>query len=96
MTASTTIDKAADKADSAIKDAEISLRELIERLEKTVQDGLELLRAQTKTYASSAGEQLDTAQKYVAEQVQERPLTATFAALGTGVLIGLLLAGRDR
>ena len=61
------------------------------------QDGLELFRAQTKTYASTAGEQIDVAQKYVVERVQERPMTATVAALGAGVLIGLLLAGgRDR
>ena len=97
MTASNTIDKAAAKADSTVKEVEISLREVIERLEKAVQDGLELFRAQTKTYASTAGEQIDVAQRYVVERVQERPMTATVAALGAGVLIGLLLAGgRDR
>ena len=96
MTASTTIKAAAAKADEAIQDTEESFSAVSERLEKAVQDGLELLRAQTKTYAAKAGEQLDTAQHYVVERVQERPLTSAFAALGAGVLIGLLLAGRDR
>lgn len=65
------------------------------RIEQAVQDGLEQLRAQSRAYADTAGEQLEQAQQYVTERVRERPLAATGAALGVGVLIGLLLsAGR--
>ena len=51
---------------------------------------------QTRAYADTAGDSIDVAQRYVAEKVQERPLTATFAALGVGVLIGVLLSGGRR
>jgi len=65
------------------------------RIEQAVQDGLEQLRAQSRAYADSAGEQFEVAQQYVTERVRERPLAAIGAALGVGVLVGLLLsAGR--
>lgn len=66
------------------------------KIQQAVQDGLEQLRAQSRTYADSAGEQLDQAQQYVTERVRERPLASTGAALGVGVLIGLLLASGRR
>jgi ElaB/YqjD/DUF883 family membrane-anchored ribosome-binding protein len=65
------------------------------RIEQAVQDGLAQLRAQSRAYADNAGESIEQAQQYVTERVRERPLAATGAALGVGVLIGLLLsAGR--
>src|SRR4051812_14445766 len=65
------------------------------RIEQAVQDGLAQLRTQSRAYADNAGEQIDQAQQYVTERVRERPLAALGAALGVGVLVGLLLsAGR--
>jgi ElaB/YqjD/DUF883 family membrane-anchored ribosome-binding protein len=97
MTASSKISETADQAEKALKETEKTLRELVERTEKLLQEGLETLRAQSRTYADTAGESIDVAQRYVVERVQERPLTSTFAALGLGVLIGFVLsAGRDR
>jgi ElaB/YqjD/DUF883 family membrane-anchored ribosome-binding protein len=66
------------------------------KIQQAVQDGLEQLRAQSRTYADTAGEQLEQAQHYVTERVRERPLAATGAALGVGVLIGLLLSSGRR
>lgn len=66
------------------------------KIQQAVQDGLEQLRTQSRTYADSAGQQLDQAQQYVTERVRERPLAATGAALGLGVLIGLLLSSGRR
>ena len=43
-----------------------------------------------------AGEQFDTAKLYMVERVQERPMTATLAALGAGFVLGLLFAGGRR
>ena len=83
-------------AEKTVKDAEKTLHALIERLERGVQEVLELARSRSKVYAEGASEQLETAQKYVVEQVQERPLAATATALGVGVVIGLLLSGRNR
>jgi ElaB/YqjD/DUF883 family membrane-anchored ribosome-binding protein len=74
-------------------EAERSFNEAAERFQKAVQEGIETLRAQTRTYADTAGQQLDEAQRYVSEQVKERPLVSTAAALGIGMLVGLILAG---
>jgi ElaB/YqjD/DUF883 family membrane-anchored ribosome-binding protein len=66
------------------------------KIQQAVQDGLEQIRAQSRTYADSAGEQLEHAQHYMTERVRERPLAATGAALGVGILIGLLLSSGRR
>lgn len=97
MPASTTVDEAASRVDKTIRDAEKTISELTERAQKTIEEGLEHFRANARGYADTAGESLDVAQKYLTDRVLERPLAATFAALGVGVLIGLLLAGgRER
>jgi len=76
-------------------EAQRSFSDARARIEKVVQDGIEQLRAQSRVYADNAGEQFDQAQQYVTERVRERPLAAIGAALGVGVLVGLLLsAGR--
>lgn len=86
---------AADSASRLSAEAQRSFADARRRIEHAVQEGLEQLRAQTRTYADSAGHHVDEAQQYVSERVKERPLAATGAALGVGVLIGLLLsAGR--
>jgi ElaB/YqjD/DUF883 family membrane-anchored ribosome-binding protein len=97
------IDHAADDAKSAVNsasdsatrmsaEAQRSFSDAAKRIERAVAEGIEQLRAQTRAYSDTAGEQLDQAQQYVTERVKERPLVATGAALGVGVLIGLLLS----
>ncbi|WP_245863788.1 hypothetical protein [Caulobacter mirabilis] len=71
------------------------LTEAAHRTEAAVREGLETLRAQSRAYADTAGEQFDQAQRYVVERVKERPVTATLAGVGVGLLIGLLLASRS-
>ncbi|KRA56183.1 hypothetical protein ASD79_17645 [Caulobacter sp. Root655] len=73
--------------------AKVNLADAAKRIEQSLTQGLETLRAQTRTYTDTAGQQVDEAQRYVAERVRERPITATLAGLGVGVLLGLLLAG---
>ena len=89
--------KAAAKnaSDAAVKlsaEAQRSFAEAARRIEKAVSEGIEQLRAQSRAYADTAGQQIDQAGQYMTERVRERPLAATGAALGIGVLIGLLLA----
>ncbi len=96
MPASTAIDETANRVDKTIKDAEKNINDMTERAQRTIQEGLETLRVQARAYADTAGDSIDVAQRYVAEKVQERPLTTTVAALGVGVLIGVLLAGGRR
>ncbi|HEY9219478.1 MAG TPA: hypothetical protein VIO94_15635 [Phenylobacterium sp.] len=66
------------------------------KFEQTVQDSLETLRAQSRAYADTAGQQLDEAQRYVTERVKERPLASTGVAVGLGLVLGLLLTGGRR
>ena len=75
---------------------EQSLAELAKRAEQAIKEGLAELKDRSSDYADVAGEHFDTAQQYVADRVQERPITATLAALGVGVLVGFLLAGRKQ
>ena len=110
MTASSAYDsvtsKAGDTIDSARKTAR-NARDAIEEgrralpqakadARKAFDDGVEQIRGQAKDYADQAGEQLDNARLYMVERVQERPLTATLAALGAGFVLGLLFAGGRR
>jgi len=78
----------------ALDSAERVIREAARRMEKVVREGVETLREQADPYRDMAGQQFDEAQKYVVERVKERPVTATLAGLGVGLLLGLLLANR--
>lgn len=93
--AKTAAANASETASRLSAEAQRTFAEARGRIEQVVQEGMEQLRAQSRAYADTAGQQIDEAQRYVTERVKERPLAATGAALGVGVLIGLLLsAGR--
>jgi ElaB/YqjD/DUF883 family membrane-anchored ribosome-binding protein len=87
------MDASQDKINDALDMAERNLNEAAKRVEKVLREGVEALKSQTAPYRENAGQQLDEAQKYVMERVKERPVTATLAGLGVGLLLGLLLAG---
>jgi ElaB/YqjD/DUF883 family membrane-anchored ribosome-binding protein len=86
------VNSAADAANKASAEAQRSFADAAKRLERAVTEGIEQIRAQTRAYTDTAGQQIDQAQQYMTERVRERPLAATGAALGVGVLIGLLLS----
>ncbi len=94
------VNDAADHGQKALNDAigaaERTISEAAKAAEKALKDGIEMLRAQSKAYSENAGQHLDEAQRYVAERVKERPMTATLAGLGVGVLLGLLLSNRSK
>ena len=77
----------------AASTAKANLSDAAKRIEASLTQGLETLRAQTRTYTDTAGQQVDEAGRYASERIRERPITATLAGLGVGVLLGLLLAG---
>jgi len=90
------VSSAADKAAKLSGEAQKTFADAARRIEVAVQEGIEQLRAQSRTYADSAGQQIDQASQYMTERVKERPLAATGAALGIDVLIGLLLSSSRR
>ena len=92
----TTEDVASDTAAKITADAQKAITDAAKRIEAVVQQGLVQVRAQSRVYADVAGEQLDEASRLASEQIRARPLAATGAALGLGVLIGMLLASGRR
>ncbi len=70
-----------------------ALSEFKERAGKVAQETLQTLRTHAGPYVDDAGDRLTTAEKFIIEKVQKQPLTTTLAALGVGVLVGLILAG---
>ena len=87
-------DVATDTAAKISADAQKAIADAAKRIEAVVQQGMEQVRAQSRVYADVASDQLDEATRVASEQIRARPLAATGAALGIGVLIGMLLASR--
>jgi len=94
LTTEDVADAANDTAAKISADAQKAIADAAKRIEATVQTALEQVRSQSRVYADVAGEQLDEAARLAAEQIRARPIAATGAALGIGVLIGMLLASR--
>jgi ElaB/YqjD/DUF883 family membrane-anchored ribosome-binding protein len=91
-----TVDAVTKIAADVASKTEQQLSELTRRAEQAIKEGLAELKDRSREYADVAGEHVETAQQYVTDRVQERPITATLAALGVGVLVGFLLAGRKQ
>ena len=94
-----TLDSARETARSAkdtVEEGRKALPKLKVEARRAFDDGVEQLRSQAMDAADQAGDQFDTARLYMVERVQERPMTATLAALGAGFLLGLLFAGGRR
>jgi ElaB/YqjD/DUF883 family membrane-anchored ribosome-binding protein len=69
---------------------------LFRESERTLKDNVERFREQAKVYGETAGQSVDEAQRYVVERVKERPVTATLVGLGIGLLVGVVLSGRNK
>src|SRR5580704_19293014 len=70
----------------AIDAAERGIREAAKRVEKAMREGVDTLRTQAGPYRDQASHQFDEAHQYLVERVKERPITATLAGLGVGLL----------
>jgi ElaB/YqjD/DUF883 family membrane-anchored ribosome-binding protein len=88
--------KTADEFRGNGADDERRIRELARRAEEAVRERAQVFRERAQDYYEDASEQFDTAQRFIVERVQERPLTATLAAVGVGLVLGLILAGGRR
>ena len=88
--------KTADEFRGDGADEERRIRELARRAEEAVRERAQVFRERAQDYYEDASEQFDAAQRFIVERVQERPLTATFTAVGVGLVLGLILAGGRR
>ena len=70
--------------------------QVTDRARELWDDGLGSLREHGRHAAAAAGDQLEDGRAFMVDRVQERPITATFAALGVGFLLGLLISGSRR
>jgi ElaB/YqjD/DUF883 family membrane-anchored ribosome-binding protein len=83
------------RLNEAIDLADRNFREAARRIEQAMREGVDQLRERAEPYRESASQQIDEAQKYVVERIKERPVVATLAGLGIGLLLGLLMANRS-
>ena len=83
-------------AKAAIDEGRRAIPELAKTAQQTFSEQVDRLSGQARDAADMASEQLDNAKLYLVERVQERPFTATLAALGAGFVLGLLFAGSRR
>ena len=86
--------QAAGSAASAKLDSTIDeLRERASRATRVAHDTYDSLRSRASPLVDEAGDRWAVAERYLTDRVQKQPLTTTFAVLGVGVLVGLILAG---
>ncbi len=71
-------------------------REYADQFGGRARDYADDFRGRAKDYYDEAADRLDVAQRYLVEHVQERPIASTLAAVGVGVVLGLLIAGGRR
>lgn len=81
---------------AAAEAAKAGIAEALKQAQISIKEGVESLRHRTRDYAENADRYAEEAQKYLVERVKERPVTATLAGVGVGLLIGLLLASNSR
>ena len=86
--------QAASASASAKFDATLEeLRSQAGHASRVAQDAYENFRSTARPYVDDAGDRWAVAERYLVDRVQKQPLTTTIAALGVGVLVGLILAG---
>ena len=76
------VNSAAEAATKASADAQRSFAEAAKRLERAVSEGIEQIRAQTRAYTDTAGEQLDQAQRDTMLEVMPPPAAEAWRTVG--------------
>jgi ElaB/YqjD/DUF883 family membrane-anchored ribosome-binding protein len=86
----------AARAERIVREGADDLKDRAEVLRGHAREYADEFRSRARDYYDEAQDRIDVAQRYLTERVQERPIAATLAAVGVGVVLGLLLAGGRR
>jgi ElaB/YqjD/DUF883 family membrane-anchored ribosome-binding protein len=88
--------KTAESRANGAREEDRRMKEFALKAEQAVRERAEELRERARGYYDEAHDRFDTAQRYLVERVQEKPVVATLAAVGVGVVLGMLIAGGRR
>ena len=86
----------ANRAERIVREGADDLRGRADQLRGRAREYAEEFRGRASDYYDEAQDRFDVAQRYLVERVQERPIASTLAAVGVGVVLGLLLSGGRR
>jgi ElaB/YqjD/DUF883 family membrane-anchored ribosome-binding protein len=76
--------------------AEKRISETAKVAERMLRDTFEAMRTRARDYTGPASDSIDEAQRFVVDRVKARPVTAAVAGVGVGLLLGLILASREK
>ncbi|MBS0294905.1 MAG: DUF883 domain-containing protein [Proteobacteria bacterium] len=83
-------------SEQRLKDLAVKAEQAVRARADDLRERAEGLKTRARDYYEEATDRLDTAQRYLVERVQEKPVAATLAAVGVGVILGMLIAGGRR
>ena len=92
ISSSSPLDQARAEAETLRQRAANGLHATQDALKKGVEDS----KAKINDAIDVAAEGVDQAHMYLKEQARERPIAVTAAAVGAGIVLGLILAGGRR
>ena len=87
---------AADESLDASETTQGRAGDIRQRAQETLTQGMDTARYQALQARDYAEEQFGQAQQYLTQRITEKPVQSALVALGTGVVLGLLLKGGRR
>jgi ElaB/YqjD/DUF883 family membrane-anchored ribosome-binding protein len=92
-----TSDTPTEELKNGAEELRAKVEEGLHAAEGAVKKGVDASKAKLNDAIDRTAEGVDQAHMYLKEQARERPIALTAAAIGAGVLLGLILAnGRRR
>src|SRR3569832_964072 len=90
--------RATGSADSEqrLKDLAVNAEQAVRARADDQRERAEDLKTRARDYYEEATDRFDSALRFLVERAQEKPVAATLAAVGVGVILGMLIAGRRR
>jgi ElaB/YqjD/DUF883 family membrane-anchored ribosome-binding protein len=90
------VKKGLETGKQKINDALDTTKENIHRAEDAMKKGVESGKAKLNDAIDTTAERVDQAHMFIKDQARERPVALTAAAIGVGLLVGLVLANSGR